>query len=738
MGYQVLSEVLQFRPNFKVEHLDTDVVFLVGENERFVLFGRHNANIAGLIDGQRTVQEILDAARDSIPESETLYTINRLKDKGYLVPVIRDLPLPHAAFWQGIGFDAHTVWKRLSAASVSVLSLCDVSVTPLIKALSRAGLSISEHADIQMVLTDDYLRPELVKVNQQALENGKPWCMVKPVGFTLYIGPLFVPGAGPCWECLAHRLRNNRPVEQFVRTYRKNDDCFVLPPISTDAGYSVACEMAATAASLMLAGQQDTHPLRSSLFALNPVTFEAKQHTVVRRPQCPVCGDSRLMAVQGRLPVNLEPVEKNSHRDGGYRRQMPWQTYKKYCHHVSPITGAVTYLEPMIGRNSGLRAVYASGYLVCPKEGVPHTNVFDKNCAGKGTNPDQAKTSALCEAIERVSGIFQGDEAVVRGSMNELGFDAVHFNDLQNFSDDQFDNRDRLNAQTRDRRQWIPLPFDTQAVIDWTPAWSLSCNRMSYIPLSYCYAQTPPESGTIYGTHNPNGAAAGNCVEEAVLQGILELIERDAVAVWWYNKLLRPEIDPEGFHDGYFHALRTDYARMGWHLWVLDLTHDLGIPSYAAVARHSRDNRFTIGFGCHLDAHLAVQRALTEVNQLFDPTGNLQAPWDMSGLSNTDFLFPRKESEPLQADTLPRLGGPDLRSDIEFCMKRLSEAGLDLLAVNKTRPDIGLSVVHVIVPGLRHFWPRLGPGRLYTVPHKMDWIKEPLSEKELNPVSLFL
>ena len=39
-----------------------------------------------------------------------------------------------------------------------------------------------------------------------------------------------------------------------------------------------------------------------------------------------------------------------------------------------------------------------------------------------------------------------------------------------------------------------------------------------------------------------------------------------------------------------------------------------------------------------------------------------------------------------------------------------------MLVLNQTRPDIGLPVVKVIIPGLRHFWSRFGAGRLYDVP----------------------
>jgi ribosomal protein S12 methylthiotransferase accessory factor len=87
---------------------------------------------------------------------------------------------------------------------------------------------------------------------------------------------------------------------------------------------------------------------------------------------------------------------------------------------------------------------------------------------------------------------------------------------------------------------------------------------------------------------------------------------------------------------------------------------------------------------------------------------------------------------------LPRIRGADLRADIEQCMARLDEAGLDLVVVDKTRPDIGLHVAQVIVRGLRHFWPRFGPGRLYQVPCTLGWLPGPLAESELNPVPLFV
>jgi ribosomal protein S12 methylthiotransferase accessory factor len=67
----------------------------------------------------------------------------------------------------------------------------------------------------------------------------------------------------------------------------------------------------------------------------------------------------------------------------------------------------------------------------------------------------------------------------------------------------------------------------------------------------------------------------------------------------------------------------------------------------------------------------------------------------------------------------------------------LQQIGLETLVVDLTRPDLDLNVARVIVPGLRHFWPRFAPGRLYDVPVALGWLERPLTEEELNPIPFY-
>ena len=176
----------------------------------------------------------------------------------------------------------------------------------------------------------------------------------------------------------------------------------------------------------------------------------------------------------------------------------------------------------------------------------------------------------------------------------------------------------------------MPEPPAPGLPIAWVRAWSLTEDRWRWLPRDYCYANTPEPR---CGRFNPNGHAAGGSLEEAVLQGFLELVERDAVAIWWYNRLCRPRLAPETIRDPHLHTLAEGLAAQGWSTWLLDLTTDLGIPCFAASARASSDGRWAIGsFGCHFEVAIAAERAMTELIQLYRADGrDGPPPWTAGG-----------------------------------------------------------------------------------------------------------
>jgi ribosomal protein S12 methylthiotransferase accessory factor len=303
----------------------------------------------------------------------------------------------------------------------------------------------------------------------------------------------------------------------------------------------------------------------------------------------------------------------------------------------------------------------------------------------------------------------------------------------------------------------VPVEFDPDVVMEWSPAWSLTRDQRVWIPTPfafYIYRGESPRNGC---NSDSNGNAAGTSIEDAILQGFFELVERDAVASWWYNRIERPAADLDAyathFSEPYIDQVREHYAtELDRDLWVLDITSDLGIPTFvAASSARTGKPRVLLGFGAHRDARGALLRSITEMNQMLGMVPALEAqeldPSVPAGVHPEQAWWNEDSMEP-HPYVLPR-GNPvgplahahdwdfDGKANVERIAALVENQGMELHVLNMTHPDVGMPVVKVMVPGMRHFWPRFGPGRLYEVPVTMGWRSTPLTEDELNSTPIF-
>jgi thiazole/oxazole-forming peptide maturase SagD family component len=282
--------------------------------------------------------------------------------------------------------------------------------------------------------------------------------------------------------------------------------------------------------------------------------------------------------------------------------------------------------------------------------------------------------------------------------------------------------------------------FDRSAKIEWSPVWSLRDERFKYLPTSMLYFFY---RGPAAYQADSNGCAAGNTVEEAIVQGFLELVERDAYAIWWYNRFQAPEVDLDQFEDPYIRDLKAQLADAGRRLWVLDVTSDLGVPTYVAILHWMQNGQENIEFGsgAHFDRRIAMLRSLTELNQFLSiglMGGGTGEKSSLDGstplhLQEHPFLIPSGQQPPEPDPAVESVPLDDAREQVLACVDIARRAGFDFLVLDQTRPDIEVPVVRVIVPGLRHFYRRFAAGRLYDVPVKLGLRDRPLPEGELTP-----
>lgn len=770
------TPLLQIQPHFHVEVIEPKQVYLLGEQANYALTGQLYCQILPLLDGQHNREQIVEKLDGEVPEEYIDYVLERLAEKGYLTEAAPELSSEVAAFWSELGIAPPVAAEALRqpVTLTPVGNISEVTVAALTTALRDIGISVQTPTEagsptaLNVVLTDDYLQPELAKINKQALESQQTWLLVKPVGSVLWLGPVFVPGKTGCWDCLAHRLRGNREVEASVLQQKQAQQqrngqsgsvigCLPTARATLPSTLQTGLQFAATeiAKCIVKHHVNATAPgtvffptLDGKIITLNHSILDLKSHILIKRSQCSTCGDRQILHRQGFEPVKLVSRPKHFTHDGGHRAFTPEQTVQKYQHLVSPITGVVTELVRLTDPANPLVHTYKAGHAFGSATTLRGLrNNLKHKSSGKGKTDSQSKASGLCEAVERYSGIFQGDEPRKRATLEELGDLAIHPEQCLCFSDAQYANRDTLNEQATVAHDWIPQRFDASQAIEWTPVWSLTEQTHKYLPTALCYYHYPLPPEHRFARGDSNGNAAGNTLEEAILQGFMELVERDGVALWWYNRLRRPAVDLGSFNEPYFVQLQQFYRENDRDLWVLDLTADLGIPAFAGVSNRKTGSseRLILGFGAHLDPTIAILRAVTEVNQIgleLDkvPDENLKSDatdWLITAkLADHPYLLP-DTTQPLKtAQDYPKRWSDDIYTDVMTCVNIAQQAGLETLVIDQTRPDIGLNVVKVTVPGMRHFWSRFGVGRLYDVPVKLGWRDEPLTEAQMNPTPM--
>jgi ribosomal protein S12 methylthiotransferase accessory factor len=732
------KDVAQFAPNFTVYVLPPDVVCLYSEDRKFFLHGELYCALASAIaKGGKSLQQLLGELGKRFPVDKVEEALKRLIERRYIVEASPSSTGAVAGYWASLGLPAGLAEQNLANCRVRVESIDVDGAAEFAAALGEFGVHVTKRAaDLTVTLVNDYFERRLAELNKQRVADGTPWLLVQPSGAFPLVGPVFNPGNGPCWTCLFDRMIRNREVKGFLE--RGSARAVAISPLARKPLGQGAIQFAALETAKAIASgfrtELNNHIISHDLLGSNVV-----KHYVAARPQCPTCGSKKLRDPRrAPKPIELGPGAKLIMTSGGFRTVSSRATVARFRKHVSPLTGVVNKLE-RIEVDLPMNTNYFAGHNFSgPALTVDALRAgLTGGSFGKGSTTEQAEASALMEAIERYSGIFQGDEIRMTRRFTDFpSGDAILPNDVQLFSDAQY----RSPADEPDDAHPVPPPFDPLAKVEWSPVWSLRDQRFKFLPTSLLYffyggpAALPADT---------NGCAAGNTLEEAIVQGFLELVERDAYAIWWYNRLRRPEVDLGHFNDSYVRDLQTQLADTGRRLWVLDITSDLGVPTYVAILHWMQNGHENIEFGsgAHFDRRVALLRTLTELNQFLSiglmggGTGEKSSLDGITPLHLQEYPFLIPSGNPVVETDSPAKFGPleTTRQQVDACVDIARRAGLDFLVLDHTRPDVEVPVVRVIVPGLRHFYRRFAPGRLYDVPVKLGLRDQPMPESELTP-----
>ena len=312
-----------------------------------------------------------------------------------------------------------------------------------------------------------------------------------------------------------------------------------------------------------------------------------------------------------------------------------------------------------------------------------------KKQMGKGCTPEQAEASALMELVERFSFFrFMKQGHFVEASYRQLKDEALDF---------KYIPRSVYDPDPHDQRNQICFE---ELPMRWTWALDLTHGKEVLVPIDWFYL-----------IHEFNGPAAGNSPEEAVLQGLCEVVERHVSSIITHQKLETPTIDPKTMRNPAAQDLLNKFKRNGIKVSLKDFSLNTGIPTVGAFAYdpstfpNSSEIIFTAGTTTHPEK--SVIRTLTEVAQL---AGEFQHKTSyrptlpkFTRLEEAGYLT--SSSNIVDVSTLPNLSNEDFFHEIQSCISVLQKIDLDVFAVDVAHPEIGIPAIYVIIPGA-HFMDR--------------------------------
>jgi len=338
--------------------------------------------------------------------------------------------------------------------------------------------------------------------------------------------------------------------------------------------------------------------------------------------------------------------------------------------------------------------------------------------AGKGASKEQAKASAMMEGFERYSAEKQ--------DIDNERIEIATYNDILN------DNSEIENS-INPKDLLVPKNFDTENLenirLEWIEAKDIISEDIIYVPANAVFhpyipnREIKPSAMSIF-KGNTNGLASGNVIEESVLHGIFEVVERDAWSIFELTKRNMKEIDKTTIQNDIINELLDKFRKEEISIKLMDITADLEISTIAASAddRLLKDPALlTLGVGTHLDPEIAAIRALTEVAQ----SRATQIHGTREDTIRADFMrkagyermkkinhhYFDEEDEKINLSDIEDKSSNSIKKDIETSIEEIQKVDLEqILFTDLTRSELNINVSRTIIPKAELY--SLDPDRL--------------------------
>ena len=548
------------------------------------------------------------------------------------------------------------------------------------------------------------------------------------------IGPL---GPRSCERCLARRWQRVRDVtlrealEAGGEVHAAGQPPHVTPFAAQAVGSLISQHLRASQHLRGGCGEEQAYP---AVYQIDLESLLVTRARLVPDPDCPACAEP---APDVPCPPDLPFARPAS--PGSLRVAAPEDYDLPLDALVNPVCGVLGPVPVWRLDLPGTSTVFGSF--------AEHTgdDLYEIFWGGHANTFARSLRVGVLEGLERYAGLRpRGRRVAVVAALDELralGRPALDprrcgLYDAEFYGDDS-----------------VAVPFSPRRPIPWVWGHSLRDRRAILVPEILCYYYSEPEPER-FVQECSNGCASGASLTEAILHGLLELIERDAFLLAWYGSVPLPEIDPRSSRRPASLHLIDRLALHGYRVRLFDTRVAFPVPVVTAVAQRTRPGlgALCFGAGCAPDPEDAMSAALAEIatdapplrgrvardearlRRIADDFTELESLHDhpilyglpemavhaaflldgeprpllpLAGLAGgggapSQGLAPDPATDPAP-DPAPDPAGGGLRGELDRCVTMVAAAGFDVIAVDQTTPEqrrLGLHTASVIAPGL--------------------------------------
>lgn len=615
---------------------------------------------------------------------------------------------------------------------------------------------------------DTWSPKTLQEINRSCLQSDMALLPVYTQFDKGLVGPCVIPQEKGCTSCAELRklgATSSQVERELLHQYLYNErEMRVSQPWLSSFSTEMLAVLVAEEIATYLQRPSQIRTYRA-LLSVSLETLDCSRHSFLPLSSCPDCGElSKDTAEQAVTALRSCP-------------KLDVFTYRTHQPEASAEQLLSAYVDEQTGLVSSLTVEHSTLLPIASSQLSSELRYEAEATVGTGCTlrPEQSKFVSILEAIERYAGLRPRSKlTTVQASYHQLiqqGQQVLDPTTLGLHSPEQY----KQYNQNHYCRHLVPYHHDLTC--NWV--WGYSFQRQSPILVpEHCayYGLSTSKENPAFVYEVSNGCAIGNCLEEAIFHGILEIAERDAFLLTWYAQLSLPRLnllsvtDPTirllvkhlEHHSGYtIYAWNAtlDHAIPCLYLLGIDEQNREGMPKAHAVA------------GSHPHPEQALSRALRELTtslaispQLYQQRRiQAQEMFANSNLVKTlhdhplvyylpeafgrlKFLYHTQQQQTFQEAFGDFYHHPpehmDLRDDLECLISYYLKRGIDIIVVDQTAPEHNsccLRCVKVLMPGMlpmtfgQHNRRIIGLERLHQLPSTLGYRSHPLTEAEINP-----